>query len=68
MTSLYNHINLHGLYEAEEVFLLSVQYDYESVPLLHNPLNLLSYRGYGKWRSTYAVLGSDEVKIIKKKM
>lgn len=38
-----------------------------SAPLLHNPLNLLSYRGYNKWPSTYVSLGSNEVKIIFKK-
>lgn len=41
MTGLYNHLNLRGLYEAENIFLLSVQPDYESAPLLHNLLQRL---------------------------
>lgn len=67
MTGLYNHLNLHGFYKAEDIFLLSVQLEYEGAPLLHNPLNLLSYRGYNKWPSAYVILGGDEVKIIFKK-
>jgi len=68
MGGSYNHLNLHGLCEAEDVFLVSVQPDYNNVPLLHNLLSLLSDRGYNKWPSAYVILGSEEVKIIQKNL
>lgn len=34
MTDLYNSQNSHVIYEAEDIFLLSVQPGYESAPLL----------------------------------
>lgn len=63
MTRLYNHLNVHGLYEAEDVFLLSVQPGCGIAPLLHNPLNLLSFRGYNECPRAYITLTTDEVKF-----